>query len=204
MHTSVTKPRRAADEFRQPASPLSSLVAAGPPGARKTSVTTETLKKCYVCDTVNRAACPAAFAKLRRATPKPKGRRREGLRKAREKIWGDAVEAIIEANPALTFGIHHRLLNLTKVSRFLRPSVEAQTRKEVSDAGAPHEPLAAPAPLARRARTRILDALVLDKVSIVSGLVLGHAPEDPDHAPRAQPAVHRRPGAERFTQELSQ
>jgi aspartokinase len=82
---------------------------------------------------------------------------------------GDAVEAIIEANPALTFGIHHRLLNLTRVSRFLRPSVEAQTRKEVSDAAL----LMSLSRLQRRwakARPQKTDALVLNKVSIVSGL----------------------------------
>jgi hypothetical protein len=45
----------------------------------------------------------------------------------------DALEAIVEGNPALAFGLHHRLLNLTKLARFLRPSVEAQTRKGVSD-----------------------------------------------------------------------
>ncbi|HEY7817166.1 MAG TPA: hypothetical protein VIG29_03030, partial [Vicinamibacteria bacterium] len=46
----------------------------------------------------------------------------------------DAIEEVIEGNPALAFGIHHRLMNLTQLARFLRPSVEAQTRKEVSDA----------------------------------------------------------------------
>jgi aspartokinase len=81
----------------------------------------------------------------------------------------DALETIVEGNPALAFGLHHRLLNLTKLARFLRPSVEAQTRKGVSDSAV----LMSLSRLQRkwsRSRPQKTDALVLDKVSIVSGL----------------------------------
>ncbi len=81
----------------------------------------------------------------------------------------DALESVIEGNPALAFGLHHRLLNLTKVARFLRPSVEAQTGKDVSDSAV----LMSLSRLQRkwsRSRPQKTDALVLDKVSIVSGL----------------------------------
>jgi len=81
----------------------------------------------------------------------------------------DAIEAIVEGNSALAFGLHHRLLNLTKLARFLLPSVEAQTRKAVSDSAV----LMSLSRLQRKwskSRPQKTDALVLDKVSIVSGL----------------------------------
>jgi len=81
----------------------------------------------------------------------------------------DAIETIVEGNPALAFGIHHRLLNLTKLARFLLRSVEAHTRKEVSDSAV----LMSLSRLQRKwskSRPQKTDALVLDKVSIVSGL----------------------------------
>ncbi len=81
----------------------------------------------------------------------------------------EAVETIVEGHPALSFGIHHRLLNLTKLARFLRASVEAQTRKEVSESAV----LMSLSRLQRRwtrSRPQKTDSLVLDKVSIVSGL----------------------------------
>ncbi|CAM3371745.1 hypothetical protein [Rhodothermus bifroesti] len=43
----------------------------------------------------------------------------------------EAVQAIIEANPALQFGLHHRLLNLSQVARFICPLVEARVHKSV-------------------------------------------------------------------------
>lgn len=81
----------------------------------------------------------------------------------------DAVESIVEGNQALAFGLHHRLLNLTKLARFLRPSVEAQTRKDVSESAL----LMSLSRLQRRwslSRPQKMDALSLDKVSVVSGL----------------------------------
>lgn len=80
-----------------------------------------------------------------------------------------AVETLVGGHPALAFGMHHRFLNLTKLARFLRASVEAQTSKEVSEAAV----LMSLSRLQRkwsRARPQKTDALVLDKVSIVSGL----------------------------------
>jgi len=43
----------------------------------------------------------------------------------------DAVQAIIEANPSLQFGLHHRLLNLSQVARFICPLVEARVLRPV-------------------------------------------------------------------------
>ena len=81
----------------------------------------------------------------------------------------EAVETIVGGHPALAFGLHHRLLNLTKLARFLRASVEAQTRKEVSESAV----LMSLSRLQRKwsgSRPQKTDSLVLDKVSIVSGL----------------------------------
>lgn len=81
----------------------------------------------------------------------------------------EAVETIVGGHPALAFGLHHRVLNLTKLARFIRASVEAQTRKEVSESAV----LMSLSRLQRkwsRTRPQKTDALVLDKVSIVSGL----------------------------------
>jgi aspartokinase len=81
----------------------------------------------------------------------------------------EAVETIVAGYPALAFGLHHRLLNLTKLARFLRSGIEAQTRKEVSESAV----LMSLSRLQRRwgrSRPQKTDSLVLDKVSIVSGL----------------------------------
>ncbi len=43
----------------------------------------------------------------------------------------EAVQAIVEANPTLQFGLHHRLLNLSQVARFICPLVAARVRKPV-------------------------------------------------------------------------
>jgi aspartokinase len=45
----------------------------------------------------------------------------------------DATLEIITENPLFHFGLHHRLLNLSQVARFIRPLVEARTQKEASD-----------------------------------------------------------------------
>jgi aspartokinase len=81
----------------------------------------------------------------------------------------EAVESTISGHPALAFAFHYRLLNLTKLSRFLRASVEAQTQKRVSESAI----LMSLSRLSKkwaRARPQKTEALVLDKVSIVSGL----------------------------------
>lgn len=81
----------------------------------------------------------------------------------------DAVETVAGGHPALAFGLRRRLLNLTRVARYLRPSVAAQTRKDVSEAAI----LMSLSRLQRkwaRSRPQTTEALVLDKVSIVSGL----------------------------------
>lgn len=41
----------------------------------------------------------------------------------------DAVRGVVESSPMLQVGLHHRLLNLSQVARFIRPLVEARTRK---------------------------------------------------------------------------
>jgi aspartokinase len=80
-----------------------------------------------------------------------------------------AVEAVVSGHPAIAFGLHHRLLNLTRLARYLRPGVAAQTHKDVSES-------AILMSLSRlqgrwaRSRLQAMATLVLDKVSIVSGL----------------------------------
>jgi aspartokinase len=81
----------------------------------------------------------------------------------------EAVEGTIAGHAALAFAFHHRLMNLTKLARFLRPSVEAQTQKRVSESAI----LMSLSRLSKkwaRGRPQKTEALVLDKVSIVSGL----------------------------------
>ena len=41
----------------------------------------------------------------------------------------DAVRAVVDGSPMLQVGLHHRLLNLSQVARFIRPLVEARVRK---------------------------------------------------------------------------
>ncbi len=80
-----------------------------------------------------------------------------------------AVETVVAGHPALAFGLHHRLLNLTQLARYLRPSVAAQTHKDVSESAI----LMSLSRLQRkwaRSRLQATESLVLDKVSIVSGL----------------------------------
>ena len=43
----------------------------------------------------------------------------------------DAIRDIVAGNSLLGFGMHHRLLNLSQVSRFIQPMIEARTKKEV-------------------------------------------------------------------------
>ena len=44
----------------------------------------------------------------------------------------DALTHVLERSPALQFGLAERLFNLTQLARFVRPLVEARTKKEVS------------------------------------------------------------------------
>ena len=83
----------------------------------------------------------------------------------------EAVEEIIETHPALRFGFYHGLMNLTKVARFLRPSIEARTKKEVTDAAVLMNLSRLQKKLARLPQSQSRrDKLVLDKVNIQSGL----------------------------------
>ena len=43
----------------------------------------------------------------------------------------DALKELIDGNPWLSFGFHHRLLNLSRVAQFLKSAVEARTLKDV-------------------------------------------------------------------------
>ena len=45
----------------------------------------------------------------------------------------EALNDLLRGNPFLEFGFRHDLFNLTKLGRFLRPQVEARTRKEVQE-----------------------------------------------------------------------
>jgi aspartokinase len=81
----------------------------------------------------------------------------------------DAVETLVGSHPALSFGLSNRLLNLTQLARFLRPSVAAMTHKDVSESAV----LMSLSRLSRKWKTthpQKSGKLVLDKVSIVSGL----------------------------------
>lgn len=90
----------------------------------------------------------------------------------------EAVEAIVEAHPALRFGFYHGLLNLTKVARFLKPSIEARTKKEVTDAAVLMNLSRLQGKLARLPQSS-RDTLVLDKVSIQSGLCAATVDKSP-------------------------
>jgi aspartokinase len=81
----------------------------------------------------------------------------------------DAVAKTVLAHASLSFGLHHRLFNLTQLARFLRPSVEAQTQKGVSESAI----VMSLSRLQRkwsRSRPMKTAPLLLDRVSIVSGL----------------------------------
>ena len=43
----------------------------------------------------------------------------------------DAVREILDGSTFLQFGLHHKLINLSQLARFLHPLVEARTKKEV-------------------------------------------------------------------------
>ena len=43
----------------------------------------------------------------------------------------EAIERIVDGHPGLRFGFYHRLLNLSQLARFLRPSIEAQRGTQV-------------------------------------------------------------------------
>ena len=81
----------------------------------------------------------------------------------------EAIENIVTGHQALRFGFYHRLLNLSQVARFLRPSIEAQTRKEVTDAAILMNLSRFQQRLAEMP-TSTSETLVLDKVNIQSGL----------------------------------
>lgn len=81
----------------------------------------------------------------------------------------EAIDELVDAQPGLGFGFYHDLLNLTRVARYLKPSIEARTKKEVSEAAVlmnlsrRQKKLGATSPSART-------KLQLDKITIQSGL----------------------------------
>lgn len=90
----------------------------------------------------------------------------------------EAVEEIVESHEALRFGFYHGLLNLTRVARFLKPSIEAQTKKEVTEAAVLMNLSRLQRKLARLPQSR-RDQLVLDKVNIQSGLCAATVAKSP-------------------------
>jgi hypothetical protein len=89
---------------------------------------------------------------------------------------GDAAREIVQGHPMLHFGLHHRLLNLTRVSRFILPLVEARTHKEVSESAV----LMALSRLqSRLSSARALEEIVLDKLNIHTGLASLTVPMTP-------------------------
>src|SRR5262245_8488488 len=45
----------------------------------------------------------------------------------------EALKAIVSENTLFQFGLHHRLLNLTQLSRHLKPQVRARLDKDVEE-----------------------------------------------------------------------
>lgn len=43
----------------------------------------------------------------------------------------EVIQAFMEESPFFLFGIHHRLLNLSQVARFIQPIITARSQKEV-------------------------------------------------------------------------
>jgi len=92
----------------------------------------------------------------------------------------EAIEELVETHSELRFGFYHGLLNLTKVARFLRPSIEARTKKEVTDAAILMNLSRLQKKLARLPQSSSRrDKLVLDKVSIHSGLCAATVTKSP-------------------------
>ncbi len=83
----------------------------------------------------------------------------------------EAVQELVETHPALQFGFYHGLMNLTKVARFLRPSIEARVKKQVTDAAVLMNISRLQKKLAQLPQSQSRrDQLILDKVNIQSGL----------------------------------
>ena len=81
----------------------------------------------------------------------------------------DVIYEIVRENPSLNFGLHHRLLNLSQVARFIKPIVETRTHKEVTESAILMN--------LSRMQGRFVDfdpaqlaEVVLDKVTVHSGL----------------------------------
>lgn len=90
----------------------------------------------------------------------------------------DALQAIIKTNPFLEFGIHHRLLNLTQLARYMHPFVEARTQKEVSVSAITMNLSRLQQSLL--ATTPAPEQYIIEKVTIVSGLCTATFPRSPD------------------------
>ncbi len=46
---------------------------------------------------------------------------------------GDALRDMVQGNPILQFGLQHRLLNLRSTAAYIKPLVEAKTRKQCTE-----------------------------------------------------------------------
>lgn len=47
-----------------------------------------------------------------------------------------SLKEIINSNALLQFGLHHRLLNLSQVAKFVKPLLEAKTKKDIKSSSA--------------------------------------------------------------------
>lgn len=79
----------------------------------------------------------------------------------------EALGDILNESSFFSFGLHHRLFNLSQLARFLKPLVEARTHKDVSD----------PAVLMSLSRIQgktfpetALKQIIIDNISVQSGL----------------------------------
>lgn len=80
----------------------------------------------------------------------------------------DALSDIIGSNPFLQFGLSQKLLNLSQLSRYIQPQVEARTKKEVQ----PSAILMALSRMQREVSKKNLkrDSISIDHLSIQTGL----------------------------------
>ena len=81
----------------------------------------------------------------------------------------DVIHQIILENPALNFGFHHRLLNLSQVARFIKPIVETRTHKEVTESAVLMNLSRLQAKMTNYDPSQLAE-VVLDKVTVHSGL----------------------------------
>lgn len=95
------------------------------------------------------------------------------MRKIKDELW-----EIINSNSMLKFGLHHRLLNISKLADFLKPLIEIRTKKDL------RSPNALIMALSRLQREKIkttpkLQKFTINNLSITSDLCAINFPKTP-------------------------